>query len=524
MTTEAIASRLSSLKQELYQPGRQTVTPAKQSVLPDVSYQPVIIPPVRPAPEPLPGDIPVAPGESIQAAIDSAPAGSTIVLAAGDYQENIILKDGVSLRGAGANQTTLSAAEAALPVISGDAGQLTISNFAINGGSPAVFLKGDGITVNDLLVDGGDAGLSFDGTDVLITGCKIIHIAGTGVELLNADGSTVNATIIARCEGDGLRISDSTGVTVVNNTLVYNKQNSGAGVKVANSTAVAIANNIIAGNYYGVLVESGEAAVNFNDIWGNNKGCEGCAAGVLELNADGWDIFDNIAQSPVLIGEGEALFDDNWQFTEFTYVDNDFNLNIEPVGDVPVSPCINAGDPDLIDRDGTILDQGAYGGLTSLYDATPTEFTLVDDGNSVTLSWVRPEGVPVLGYRLYRLPVDTYGGWASEYDLYQQLNQPYALLADIQDPQTTSYTDTGFPTDAQMIYFYKAVTVHGPNESRPTADQTFYWYPGLFGGDDDAGADAAVDNDQAGGCGCSAVGRPAAGGNILNSLWSIIVD
>jgi hypothetical protein len=460
-------------------------------------------------------EITINPGMSIQQAINSAPAGSTIILTPGEYQENIVLKDTVSLSGSGANQTFLSPADESQPVISGAASELAVADLAVVGGAQAVNLSGSGLTITGMLIEGGDSGLILDGADNLVTGSKIINVNGNCVELLNSGGSMVAGTIIANCEGDGLAISDSTGVQVINNTIAYSKQNSGAGVKLTNAPSTVIANNILVRNYYGIQVGSGDAAVNFNDIWGNNKGCEGCDPAVLELNADGWDIYDNIAKSPAFIGEGEALFD-GLEFTEYTYVDNDFNLSIEPSGDVPFSPCINAGDPDLIDRDGSILDQGAYGGLSGLFDTTPAEFALVDNGESVTLSWTRPADVPVLGYRLYRLPVDTYGGWATEYDYYQQMNQPYQLLADIRDPQVTSYTDQGFPADAQMIYFYKAAAVHGPNESRPTADQSFYWYPELLG--DDAGTDAAVDNDQPAGCGCSVIGATATKPGLLQLL------
>ncbi|MHC4573324.1 MAG: hypothetical protein ACYS76_04215 [Planctomycetota bacterium] len=51
----------------------------------------------------------VNPGESIQAAIDSASYGETVQVAAGTYVENITLKNGVKVLGAGPLSTTMAA-------------------------------------------------------------------------------------------------------------------------------------------------------------------------------------------------------------------------------------------------------------------------------------------------------------------------------------------------------------------------------------------------------------------------------
>ncbi|MHC4624711.1 MAG: hypothetical protein ACYS4W_12505, partial [Planctomycetota bacterium] len=52
----------------------------------------------------------VNPGESIQAAIDSASYGETVQVAAGTYVENITLKNGVKVLGAGPLSTTIDGA------------------------------------------------------------------------------------------------------------------------------------------------------------------------------------------------------------------------------------------------------------------------------------------------------------------------------------------------------------------------------------------------------------------------------
>ena len=51
--------------------------------------------------------ITVQPGESIQAAIDAAPEGAVICLPAGEWQAELRISKSLTLRGAGAERTTI---------------------------------------------------------------------------------------------------------------------------------------------------------------------------------------------------------------------------------------------------------------------------------------------------------------------------------------------------------------------------------------------------------------------------------
>ncbi len=78
----------------------------------------------------------VNPGESIQAAIDAASYGDTVEVAAGTYVENIMLKNGVALIGAGESTTTIDGnyAGTVVTVPSGCDSNTVIDGFTITNG------------------------------------------------------------------------------------------------------------------------------------------------------------------------------------------------------------------------------------------------------------------------------------------------------------------------------------------------------------------------------------------------------
>jgi pectin methylesterase-like acyl-CoA thioesterase len=78
----------------------------------------------------------VNPGDSIQAAIDSASYGDTVHVAVGTYYENITLKNGVAVIGAGASTTVIDGNASGSVVTSADCDPNTrLEGFTITNGS-----------------------------------------------------------------------------------------------------------------------------------------------------------------------------------------------------------------------------------------------------------------------------------------------------------------------------------------------------------------------------------------------------
>jgi len=77
----------------------------------------------------------VKPGQSVQAAIDSAPAGSTVVLPRGTWTENLRIEKALVVRGQGPEATVIQAERAGPPVLwVGRDAQVTVEGLTIKGG------------------------------------------------------------------------------------------------------------------------------------------------------------------------------------------------------------------------------------------------------------------------------------------------------------------------------------------------------------------------------------------------------
>ncbi len=222
----------------------------------------------------------VSPGQSIQAAINSAPPGSTINVAAGLYRESIVIrKDGIKLRGAGDSTSGTVLAPPA-----------SANSFCSEG--PDSF---PGICV---------VAKKFDADFNIITPVNGVQISGFRVRNFPGDG-------IVSFGGDNLRFVNNTargnqgyGITsFVSNGSVYNDlvaENNGAPGFYIGDTANAqftLTNSRATGNQIGIFIR--EAA---NGTIANNQFNDNCV-GMFFLNhgnspdqnvdVQNWSVHDN---------------------------------------------------------------------------------------------------------------------------------------------------------------------------------------------------------------------------------------
>jgi cytochrome c peroxidase len=213
-----------------------------------------------PAASAAPQTISVAAGDSIQAAVDKAAPGDTIIVAPGLYHESITVKvPGVTLKGQGSGD--------ARPVLDGQnrfengvlatAGAFTIENLVVrNYLKNGVIVRGaDGATFRDLRTENtGEYGVfPVESANVLVERCVTSGVSDTGI-------------YVGQSRDIVIRDSEAFGNT--------------SGVEIENSINAVVENNYVHDNSGGILVfllpehvskENHHNTIRNNRIEGNNK-------------------------------------------------------------------------------------------------------------------------------------------------------------------------------------------------------------------------------------------------------------
>ncbi|MFA5834527.1 MAG: cohesin domain-containing protein [Bacteroidota bacterium] len=267
------------------------------------------------------------PFATIPKAIEYSYKGDTVYVLPGDYRGDIVMKEGISLIGAGASITRLIE-----PV--GSTSFSTASHTVVKGFS--FVLRGIWCYGSDVLVTeniftgtGSDLGIGIWNNAVVVISKNIISNFFVGIQI-RANRADIRNNIIQ----SGICIQVWGGNdNIVNNIFVLK-----AGLIGIQCTrgAVTLRNNCIAGfPPPGTYITSIQNTINislqllYNDRWGFNSASD-IALSSTEISVD-----------PMFVSKEK----------------NNFHLKSG-------SPCINAGDPssEYNDKDGSRNDIGAYGG------------------------------------------------------------------------------------------------------------------------------------------------------------------
>jgi hypothetical protein len=212
---------------------------------------------------------------TIQAAIDAALPGETVVVAPGFWDERICIRDkAITLRGvSGADRTTISGTGSPGPVV-GIEGALArgtrIEGFTISGGhgesGHGIAVQGADVSVRDARIErNASSGVFNNGGEVSLFGCTLDSnqspVAGGGVRAMAGDTTLVSCTVSRNAAGTfgGGIFAEGGRLQVIDTRITANRTTSGAwgGGMWAERTDVFASGSSFAGNS---CIESGGAA------------------------------------------------------------------------------------------------------------------------------------------------------------------------------------------------------------------------------------------------------------------------
>ncbi len=295
----------------------------------------------------VPADYP-----TIQAAINAASAGDTVLVAPRTYYEHITMKPGVTIQGSGADVTTIDGGGSG-NVVTG-AGDSTITGFTITGGYIGIknYHSSPTITNNTITGNGWYGIYSYASPHPIITNNTI---TGNGLY--------------------GIFTTRSSSPTITNNTITGN-----GWVGIHNYySSPTITNNIITGNgLVGIRNYYSSPTISYNDVWGNGTNYYGVSPGPGDISAD--PLFVDPAAGDYRLQAGSPAIDAG-------------------TNDAPGLPGADFnGNPRVVDGDGdgvAVVDMGAFEFQVVMISATvdidPDTLNLRSKGKWITAYIELPE-------------------------------------------------------------------------------------------------------------------------------------
>jgi hypothetical protein len=224
----------------------------------------------------------------------------------------------------------------------------------------------------------------------------------------------------------------------MNNIFIQNRPGgrSFSNVDISFGNKVLMRNNIFMNSTNVAINAAGGLFVDYNLFWKNPQ-----------------NFFGNIIEGEHNVFEDPMFVNDTVPLPNGSY---DFHLQA-------FSPAIDAGDPDILDVDGTRSDMGLYGGLLgeaySYMDLPPTppkdiSYSINADSNKINFNWAINSEADFKYYIIYK---DTVSGFTPS-----KKNQ-YAII------DTSLFTD--YYSDLQTSLYYKITARDSQNNESEAVEE-----------------------------------------------------
>jgi hypothetical protein len=395
-------------------------------------------------------------------AINISVFGDTIYVANGVYEEQVVMIQGLSLIGAGMDSCVIYFQDLGIAVEVVDS--CIFKGFKIivenNLSTIGIDVKGNNnlVTLNKIV--NSSQGIYISYSNSIIDKNIFDNIRTRGINIFNANGviknnivyMNMNSTVAEGLHleafdysysllidsnhietvGDGIRQSFGTRPIISNNTIILKRVGAAVGVFLGTSDSAKVFNNLI-------FAEGGRNGINnagvqylqlYNNYLTGNFDDPQDLAFVLHVGPD------NVVKNNVITnaergvnkfsGQPDPIFQYNnvWNndvnYSGFT--PDSTNISVDPMivnedttlGDLDFhlqmfSPLIDAGDPNILDVDGSRSDIGLYGGplgerysYQDLAPKPPRNLSAVVDSEYITISWIPNTEADFSQYNLYR--------------------------------------------------------------------------------------------------------------------------
>ena len=402
--------------------------------------------------------------DSIQKCINICVFGDTIYVANGVYEEQVVMIPGLSLIGAGMDScviNTMNLVTSQNFTSVSIAGNCCFKSFFIKvyyNSNEGVGIGGVGSVINSLITEnristayegiylGGNNLIEGNNLDNISIGMELFNsndiaknniiytdpnsqlpiIAGIYIQAFNSNYNPIIDSNYIVADGiNGIRKTIGAKPTITNNIIKFNQYGADAIFLGYSDSAKVFNNLIIIGTGYGGINNNYTLYTKmYNNYIVGNPGAYGISAGPNDIIINNVVTDANIGVVPYttenLTFQYNNAWNNNVNFSGFT--PDSTNLSVDPMivnddttlGELDFhlqaySPLIDAGDPTILDRDGSRSDIGLYGGpygwtytYQDLAPRPPHNVTAVIEEGFVKLTWNKNTEADFSHYRIYR--------------------------------------------------------------------------------------------------------------------------